>query len=278
MIPSLDPRTPTVLTPGLAALLTAAAALLQVTFVLMLLVMGMDSGPPTQGIAKIMGFGLAFMLAASRIPAPPAFHLGFVRPPAVAWWAGVFLLASILLVSELDNVSKQVWPVPEELLARAVPEGAGYSLGLLFYLVIVLPLSHEVFFRGLLQPRMVEHWGTRRGVLCTALLDAGASLLLNPWAVVSALCSALLIGTLRHASGSLLPGLALHALFGACGFLASYGAFGIPGFDDTTAPHTPLGWLAPAAALTGVGLGLCRVAASAPRPQAPPDVGDTEPD
>ncbi len=41
---------------------------------------------------------------------------------------------------------------------------------------------------------------------------------------------------------------------------AAYGVFGIPGFDETAAAHTPLGWLVLAALFTGAGLRLCRFA------------------
>jgi hypothetical protein len=63
---------------------------------------------------------------------------------------------------------------------------------------------------------------------------------------------------LRESSGSLLPGLMLAMLFGVTSVLAGLDTFGIPGFDDTTVPHTPLHWLALGAVATGVGIGLCR--------------------
>ena len=46
---------------------------------------------------------------------------------------------------------------------------------------------------------------------------------------------------------------------------AQFQLFGLAGFDDTTAAHTPLEWLAAAAILTGIGLALLRVAARASR-------------
>jgi hypothetical protein len=55
-----------------------------------------------------------------------------------------------------------------------------------------------------------------------------------------------------------MPGLLLHVLFGAVSTLATVELFGIPGFDDLSAPHTPILWLMPAALLTGVSLRLCQ--------------------
>ena len=68
----------------------------------------------------------------------------------------------------------------------------------------------------------------------------------------------LVFGLLRECSGSLAPGLVLNVVFGAVAVLASYGVFGIPGFDNLEAAHTPLVWLVPAALATGVGLRLCQ--------------------
>ena len=69
---------------------------------------------------------------------------------------------------------------------------------------------------------------------------------------------ALVLGLLRTASGSVVPGLVLHMAFGLCSVLATAELFGIPGFDDISATHTPLEWLVPAALFTGIGLRLCR--------------------
>jgi hypothetical protein len=71
---------------------------------------------------------------------------------------------------------------------------------------------------------------------------------------------ALPLALLRESSGSLLPGLALHACFGAVAAAAELGAFGIPGFDDPSAAHTPASWTAPAAASALVGFAICLLA------------------
>ena len=59
-------------------------------------------------------------------------------------------------------------------------------------------------------------------------------------------------------------------IFGACRVASVQNAFGIPGFDDMSADHTPLIWLLPAALLTGVGLRLCQaMLASSDEPVVP---------
>ena len=67
--------------------------------------------------------------------------------------------------------------------------------------------------------------------------------------------------------------------FGLIEMLAAHKVFGIPGFDLIDAAHTPLSFLAPPAAMLGVGLALCRgdasltredVVAEVPPPEEPP--------
>ncbi len=279
MIPSPEPapEAPPV-TPGFAVRLTLVVALSQVILILMLGSMGFSAGPASLGIATILAFGIAFRLAVPRIPSPPEVHLGFVRPPPMTWWAALFLLASVLLVSEADNIVKEVFPLPEELLASSEPpESVAYALGLALVLVVVLPTAQELLFRGLLHAPIVRLWGSARGIVFISALNALAFALMNPWALAPVLTSALVLGILRQSAGSLLPCLLLHALFGLVTFMAAHEVFQIPGFDDTSAAHTPMLWLGPAALLSGIGFGLCRAAASGPSTPLPTEITRDDP-
>ena len=148
-------------------------------------------------------------------------------------------------------------------------------LALVLVSVFVYPVAQELLFRGALQPLMIEALGARKGILFTALLNAIAIsiAIFNPWALAPTALNALVLGVLRHTSGSLLPSLLLHVSWGVLGVGAAYGAFGIPGFDETAAAHTPLGWLVLASLFTGAGLRLCRFAAPA---QASPEEPDDD--
>ena len=272
MIPSPEPEPEAEvppITPGFAILLTFVVAFSQVFFILTLRSLGLDMGPASLGIATILAFGFTFRLAVPRIPSPPSIHLGFVRPPPIAWWAALFLVASVLLISEADNIAKEMWPLPDELTPVEPPEGAAYQLGLALLLVVVLPAAQEILFRGLLQPGMVRLWGSGRGVLFISALNALAFALLNPWSFAATLTSSLVLGVLRQSSSSLLPCLLLHAMFGLVTLLATHEFFSIPGFDDLSAAHTPMEWLGTAALLCGIGFGLCRAAASPRAPTLP---------
>jgi len=273
MIPPPDPAPPAPpVTPGFAVLLSFVVAFSQLILILVLSSMGLGMGPASLGIATLLAFGFAFTLAVPRIPAPPEVQLGFVRPPPIAWWAALFLLGSVLLISEADNVVRGVWPMPEELSSAGPPGDFADQMGLALVLVVVLPVAQEILYRGLLQPPIVRLWGSARGIAFISALNALAFSLMNPWALIPVFASALVLGVLRQSASSLLPCLLLHVLFGGVTLLASHAFFQIPGFDDTTAPHTPMMWLAPAALLSGIGFGLCRAAASTPGPPLPTEL------
>ncbi len=262
--PEHEPGTPRPFTSGFAILLPFLAAYLQLALcLLMLALMGSEDpaslSPALVGIATILGYGAAFAFAAPRLPPPPGQALGFVPAPRISWMAALALLPSILLISEVDNILRAIWPPPEAVQSSPEELPTGLRLvELAVVLIAVLPVVEETFFRGLLQPRLVDLWGRTRGVLLTAALAGLATVFISPRLVPIALGSGLVLGMLRESSGSVVPGLALNVLFGTTGFLAALGAFGIPGFDDLEAVHTPLHWLAAAGLATGLGIGLCR--------------------
>lgn len=261
--------------PPSAAVMFALMAIFGRFAALMTLYPMLGARPATIGIATIVGYGFAFAIAARSLEQPPGPRLGFVpATSAWAWRAVPFLLFSLLLVSELDNVIKEFLPPPEGLDAPGRP-GASEILERALVIVAILPFADELIFRGVLQPGVVFALGRWRGVLLIAALQGAGALFLYgpqmaPYTVPFALCYALILCLLRESSGSLVPPLVLHALLGGVTFAASLGAFGIPGFDDIEHAHTPFGWLLLSALCVGVGLGLCRVALRSAPPYAPP--------
>jgi hypothetical protein len=210
-------------------------------------------------LAGLVAYGAFFALLAARLDGPPAVRLGFVRPARGSALACLLLLPSVLLVSEIDNLVRAAAQLPAATeQAAGVTPAQGIELALVF--AGAAPLMYGVFFRGLLQPVLVERLGSVRGVLACSVLEACAGL---PGLLYSAfdwperVATAALLGTLRQCSGSLLPALLLHAAIGAVGTAAQFGVFGIAGFDDLAAAHTPPAWLAAAAASTALGLWVC---------------------
>lgn len=255
-------------TPVQAAGLTLFAALLR--GILFLLLVGSFGGRLAfSGIATLLAFGLVFTFAAPRLGNDPARALGF-RPASVAAWLSVpFLWAGVLLTSEINNGVIALFPLPEAAVDGPGIAGVLSLLELLAVLVFVLPAVEEIFYRGLLHPGLAQGVGAGRAVLLVALLQGGAAALRLPHLLPEVAATGVLLGVLRQSSGSLLPGLLLAAGFGMTRVLAEVGAFGIPGFDDMTAAHTPLGWLLAAGFSVGIGLALCRRAAHSPRSPDP---------
>jgi len=98
--------------------------------------------------------------------------------------------------------------------------------GPLGWLVVVLatcagaPLIEELFFRGIIQTRLVGRWGPVGGIAATSALFGAAHLigwvgpisLLYAWSIAVA---GLALGSLRHLTGRLGTSMAAHAMFNA---------------------------------------------------------------
>ncbi len=256
------PRPP--LTFELAFILAMLAPLVHMLSVLLLLSVGFRGTLPVVGMGALLAYTGIIALCAARFQRPPLEELALVRPPAIAWLAVLLLASSVVVSSELDNWVKVFFPLPEpaEAAAEAGTEAQPFlGATLAIIQLVVFPLAYELFFRGILQPLAVARVGVTPGVLLTALFSATASGLVfaGLWGLPPAFANALVLGVLRQASGSLWPPLALHALTGAITLGAQYQLFGLAGFDDTSAPHTPVEWVAGAALLTAIGFGLLYV-------------------
>ena len=265
MIPDRDLGERPPLTLEFAFLLALLAPLAHLLAVLVLSLLGFRGSVPVVGMGALLAYAGMFTLCAQRFRRAPLEELALVRAPLTAWLAVAFLAASVVLSSEIDNWLKVLFPVPSELLATDAAVAAPPFLGATLAVVelVVFPLTYELFFRGILQPLAVARIGVIAGVLLTAILSSAASCLLigGLWGVAPAFANSLVLGVLRQGSGSLWPPLALHVLTGLVTLGAQYQVFNLAGFDDTAAAHTPLEWVAGAAVLTGIGFGLCRVAA-----------------
>ncbi len=244
--------------PAQAAILTTVALALRVVAVILFLAL-LGPGPSVLGMSAIVGIGAAFAIGASQLAVPASLQLGLRRPAAIGALAVPLLVPWLLLVSELDNVARGWLPeFADSAGDRVTPSGPLWLAELVLVLVVALPATSELFFRGLLQPGLVARLGRARGILLLCALDGLVVLpVLEPRSMLFAAALALPLALVREASGSLWPPLALHVGFGAVATGSELGAFGIPGFDDLGAAHTPASWLVPAAASALVGFALC---------------------
>jgi membrane protease YdiL (CAAX protease family) len=282
MIPPPDDEPPSrpPLTPLLAVMLAFIGFSLQV---LIHEVLVQITGPGTLaplGIGAVVAYGVAFTLAAAQLPGDPAATLGFRAARPRSWIAALLFLPSPILMSELQNVMRDYWPPapPLEGAATIPPPGVAGTLEWALVFAVALPAVAEIFFRGLLQPRLSPYWGSLGAVIGTALLAALSGVpFFGPYSLPHMLGAALLAGTLRRSSGSLYPGLLLSMSFGFVNVLALHEAFGIPGFDVMDLAHTPLSFLAVPGAMLGIGLALCRGDASLTREDVTAQIPPEEP-
>lgn len=143
-------------------------------------------------------------------------------PPASRRWLWLLLpLAAVLYQLAAVGLARLI-PLPadvEALLLEAYrPTGlTGWTLGLLAGL-FAAPLMEEIYFRGVLPFVWRRHVGPHGALTFSAL--AFAFLHGNPWQLPQLFLLGLLLGLVRERTGSLLPGIALHALINGIGLLA----------------------------------------------------------
>jgi membrane protease YdiL (CAAX protease family) len=175
----------------------------------------------------------------------------------------------VLLVSELDNWIALAFPGAKDDAPSDASPGGLATLEWVLFDVLLRPVLEEFFFRGVVQQGAVAVLGPARGVLHTAVLFAlvrigvfGADAYHTATLAAQALAIGVLLGYVRLASGSILACVLLQAALEASGVAAMFlrDAVPIPGFNAAGA-HTPLTWLAPAAAAVVLGVaGLARSA------------------
>ena len=109
--------------------------------------------------------------------------------------------------------------VDQQTFQRVTNGAAGWAV-LVLVTCVGAPVVEELFFRGLVQTRLVARWGPVQGIAVTSVLFGAAHLigwagpisLLYAWSIAAA---GLALGTLRHLTGRLGTSMAAHALFNA---------------------------------------------------------------
>jgi membrane protease YdiL (CAAX protease family) len=141
------------------------------------------------------------------------------------------------------------------------------ALSVLVFVVIV-PLTIELFFRGIVHQAMVECFGAGRGMLAGAalytvfVLSATWPKEVSPgwqarWAaaIVTALLWGLVLGAVRSATGSVLAAIVLHAAGNLLWVALVAGAEALP-VAAASAPGRHVPWYLVLLALVSVGAGL----------------------
>ncbi len=126
----------------------------------------------------------------------------------------ILSLGTIILSDEIDRMISLVFPVSDfiEKLSELVRfDTKVNAFFLILATVIIAPFSEEVIFRGFLQHFLERYWqDITKAVLVTSL--GFAMIHLNPGWIIQIYLLGVILGYLAWKTGSIVPGLILHAL------------------------------------------------------------------
>jgi len=188
--------------------------------------------PGCVGVINIIAFGSVLVWGAWKNGA----RLGeiFTLKPVKPIFYGPVLLAGsglMIVLSEADNVVRSVLP-PPRWIAEAFSDltQAKTSLwGSFFALVIVAPVTEELFFRGLMLRGFLSRYSARKSLVVSALLFG--LIHLNPWQFATAACLGLVFGWWFLWTRSLWPCVIGHVLANSLVLWHSYLPVKIRGFN-----------------------------------------------
>lgn len=181
-------------------------------------------------VGNIFAFGVALWLAWLLSGRPPRqiFPSG---PVAGRVWAAVTLttLGWQFLGSEVDNLLRAVFP-PPDWVVEVMAQLSGEGLSSLALLVLVAPVTEELFFRGALLQGFVLRYRVPTAIAASSVMFA--LIHINPWQFPSGLVLGILFAWWTLRTGSLRPALAMHALHNGLGpLLIHVLGLQIPGYS-----------------------------------------------
>lgn len=158
--------------------------------------------------------------------------------------AGIAGLALQFPLAEIANLVQELVPVSMEEQLRqhrlVTPDSALDAIATILAVVVVAAGSEELFFRGLLLPRLRDAYGTPLALMVTSVLFGLVHG--HPVAIAYATVAGLVIGAVALRTGSTLTALVMHASVNAVPLLLPERVVRIPGFN-TLGPdvyHLPL--------------------------------------
>jgi membrane protease YdiL (CAAX protease family) len=165
---------------------------------------------------NLAGTGLVVLLGLSASRSRPATVLSLRRPPWIALpWVALSSFCLALLSAGLNTWIERVLPMPSAVRAlfEQVLEYHTLSqfLGVVFFLVVVAPVTEELMFRGLFLHRLSESHGRTYAILGSALSFGVFHIL--PWQAIGATLIGIYLGWLVTRTGSILMPIAAHAFF-----------------------------------------------------------------
>ncbi len=165
------------------------------------------------GFVNIIVFGSYIYYLASRDGADLFNFYSIKRFRTIYLFPGLLLILGIsILVSEFDNILRTVLPLHEIFLLENLISTNGSFFDILveiLTLCIVAPLTEELIFRGLILERLNRTISSPKAIFWSAFLFGLFHL--NPLQFPGAFIYGCIFGYLFILSGSVLPGIILHA-------------------------------------------------------------------
>jgi membrane protease YdiL (CAAX protease family) len=158
-----------------------------------------------------------------------------IRPSLLVPMAMTVLGLHIVL-SEMDNLLRSVLPPPDDIMEifRSLGEGTWATA---LTLVVVAPVTEELFFRGVVLGGFLRNYRSVTAVLLSSLLFAVIHL--NPWQFAAAFILGIVFAWWFIRTESLWPSLLGHTLANGLVAVILYFPLEIPGYN-VISPDTPL--------------------------------------
>jgi membrane protease YdiL (CAAX protease family) len=225
------PVTETVATaPGLPGIGVAVAGYVVGVALAFVIHAALDASPSTELIVSSLGLWTG-LLGAALVVSVRRGTGSFVRDFSLRFrWSDIgFGVAGSLAGRVLAGYAASPFPLPRrQTSGRSIFEGHRTTTVWIILILVVCvgaPLVEEIFFRGLLQRRLVGRFGPVTGIAVASLLFGAAHLiawsgpitLAYAWAVAA---GGLVLGATYHYSGRLGTSILAHAIFNAQALLA----------------------------------------------------------
>ncbi len=193
------------------------------------------------GITNLMAFGgpLVFGIWWQKASPGQVLPLGRLPGPLLLCSIIATVIGEVVVASEIDNLTRMLLP-PPEWIARVFQGILGVEdtpLQSAFLLVLVAPVTEELFFRGLILRGLLARHSKTVAVVVTALLFA--ALHISPWQLFSATMLGIVFGWWFVRTRGLIPCLIGHALVNGTVFSSSCLPFKIPGFNIDLTQYGP---------------------------------------
>ncbi|MFW6023697.1 MAG: CPBP family intramembrane glutamic endopeptidase, partial [Myxococcota bacterium] len=157
-------------------------------------------------------------------------------PQSVVALALVAGLAVQFPLAEVQNLTREVWPLPVEQQLRMrhllTPDGPWNALAIVFALVVVAPVGEELVFRGVMLPGLERRYGIPVALVASALLFGVAHPELGMG--LTAAIAGLLLGAVALRTGSVLPTIAMHAGINSVPVLLPERLLPVPGLNTVS--------------------------------------------